>query len=93
MLTITPRTNAKVVTIRLQGCVEVKVCLWLCREGDGTDKVDSSLEEVMEFINQQIEKGQEGTLLRGPYLAQMELVRILQERKSQLLTLAGVCLC
>ncbi|XP_076434680.1 N-alpha-acetyltransferase 25, NatB auxiliary subunit-like isoform X2 [Babylonia areolata] len=60
-------------------------------DGDTTaeGKVDSSLEEVMEFINQQINRCKDGTLLRGPYLAQMELVRILQERKSPLLKLAG----
>ncbi|PVD31460.1 hypothetical protein C0Q70_06872 [Pomacea canaliculata] len=61
------------------------------KEGDGdrTDKVDCSLEEVMEFINQQTKQNKGGILLRGPYLAQMELVRILQERRSELLKLAG----
>ena len=43
----------------------------------------------MEFINERIKGCQEAALLRGPYLAQMELVRILQERKSELLKLAG----
>ena len=70
---------------------------WTClcssyREGSEVstaDKVDSSLEEVMEFINEQIKSCQEATRLRGPYLAQMELVRILRERKSELLKLAG----
>ncbi|KAK7088103.1 N-alpha-acetyltransferase 25, NatB auxiliary subunit-like [Littorina saxatilis] len=62
-------------------------------EGEGEDKVedkvDSSLEEVMEFINERIKGCQETTPLRGPYLAQMELVRIMRERKSELLKLAG----
>lgn len=43
----------------------------------------------MEFINEQIKQCQQDTPLRGPYLAQMEFVRILQERKSEVLKLAG----
>lgn len=44
----------------------------------------------MEFISQQTKQNKGGILLRGPYLAQMELVRILQERRSELLKLAGM---
>ncbi|KAK7505933.1 hypothetical protein BaRGS_00002655, partial [Batillaria attramentaria] len=58
-------------------------------EGNEADKVDCTLEDAMEFINEQIKGCQDGPLLRGPYLAQMELVRILQERKSELLKIAG----
>ncbi|KAL8619116.1 hypothetical protein ACOMHN_019388 [Nucella lapillus] len=60
-------------------------------DGDGSseEKVDCSLEEVMEFINEQITRCKATMQKRGPYLAQMELVRILQERKSPLLQLAG----
>lgn len=69
----------------------IGVCLEMqLSDGDRTDKVDCSLEEVMEFISQQTKQNKGGILLRGPYLAQMELVRILQERRSELLKLAGM---
>jgi hypothetical protein len=61
------------------------------RESSEWEQVDSTLEEVMEFINEQIKGCQEGTLLRGPYLAQMELIKILKDRKSDLIKMAGEC--
>ena len=51
--------------------------------------VDDTVEKVIDFLDQQIKGCENGRPFRGPYLAQLHLVKLLLDRKHQSIKLVG----
>jgi len=56
------------------------ITLTVCDSSDEVGPVDCTVELVVEFIRSQMSTDESTHRLRGPYLAQLELMRLLRDR-------------
>ncbi|XP_046361388.2 N-alpha-acetyltransferase 25, NatB auxiliary subunit-like [Haliotis rufescens] len=64
-------------------------CQWVPEEGDQSAEIDYSVEKALSFITEQIKGCENGRLFRGPYLARLELIRLLQTRGEESVSIVG----